>query len=81
MNIVFVVFLVFQVVTAFIALRRMVNQLATRFRLHEFDQLDRNFRSDNLSWHKMRVEAPWDMRPRVEEIRSTSSSWTSAVRA
>uniref|UniRef100_A0A670IF83 Transmembrane protein 17 n=2 Tax=Podarcis muralis TaxID=64176 RepID=A0A670IF83_PODMU len=80
-NIVFVVFLVFQVVTAFIALRRMVNQLATRFRLHEFDQLDRNFRSDNLSWHKMRVEAPWDMRPRVEEIRSTSSSWTSAVRA
>ncbi|XP_061478271.1 transmembrane protein 17 [Rhineura floridana] len=80
-NIIFVVFLVFQVIAAFIALRKMVNQLATRFHLHEFDRLDDHFLSDNLTWNKMKVEAPWDVKPPVEEIRSASSSWRATVRA
>ncbi|KAJ6659629.1 hypothetical protein lerEdw1_018598 [Lerista edwardsae] len=52
-HIIFVTFLVVQVITAFLALKRMVNQLATRFHLHEFDNLP----SDNLAGKKKRVVA------------------------
>ncbi|XP_006881021.1 PREDICTED: transmembrane protein 17 [Elephantulus edwardii] len=38
-NIIFVLFLTFQVVTAFLTLKKMVNQLATRFHLQDFDRL------------------------------------------
>ncbi|XP_032912624.1 transmembrane protein 17 [Catharus ustulatus] len=40
MHIIFAAFLSFQVVAAFFALRRMVNTLATRFRLTEFHRLE-----------------------------------------
>ncbi|XP_014820279.1 PREDICTED: transmembrane protein 17-like [Calidris pugnax] len=39
-HIVFALFLMFQVVAAFVTLKRMVNKLATHFRLNEFDQLE-----------------------------------------
>ncbi|XP_050750484.1 transmembrane protein 17 isoform X1 [Gymnogyps californianus] len=39
-HIVFALFLTFQVVAAFVTLKRMVNKLATHFRLNEFDQLE-----------------------------------------
>ncbi|XP_062429460.1 transmembrane protein 17 [Rhea pennata] len=39
-NIIFAFFLTFQVIAAFLALRKMVNQLATHFRLNEFDRLE-----------------------------------------
>ncbi|XP_025936580.1 transmembrane protein 17 [Apteryx rowi] len=39
-NIIFALFLTFQVIAAFLALKKMVNQLATHFRLNEFDQLE-----------------------------------------
>ncbi|NXL91376.1 TMM17 protein, partial [Alectura lathami] len=39
-NIVFVLFLVFQVVAAFVTLKRMVNKLAAHFHLNEFDRLE-----------------------------------------
>ncbi|XP_069485115.1 transmembrane protein 17-like [Ambystoma mexicanum] len=39
-NIIFVLFLVFQVLVAFITLKRMVNHLATRFHLRDFDRLE-----------------------------------------
>ncbi|XP_014164431.2 transmembrane protein 17 [Geospiza fortis] len=39
-HIIFAAFLSFQVVAAFFALRRMVNTLATRFRLTEFHRLE-----------------------------------------
>ncbi|XP_053140314.1 transmembrane protein 17 isoform X1 [Hemicordylus capensis] len=80
-HIIFVIFLVFQVITAFLALKRMVNQLATRFHLHEFDRLDEQLPSDHLAWKQRRMDAPWVVRPPVEEIRSTSVGWGSAVRA
>ncbi|XP_057599193.1 transmembrane protein 17 isoform X1 [Hippopotamus amphibius kiboko] len=38
-HIIFTMFLTFQVVSAFLTLRKMVNQLATRFHLQEFDWL------------------------------------------
>ncbi|NWS39656.1 TMM17 protein, partial [Probosciger aterrimus] len=38
-NSIFAVFLTFQVIAAFVTLKRMVNKLATHFRLKEFDQL------------------------------------------
>ncbi|NXD63228.1 TMM17 protein, partial [Eolophus roseicapillus] len=38
-NSIFAVFLTFQVIAAFVTLKRMVNKLATHFRLNEFDQL------------------------------------------
>ncbi|XP_044310597.1 transmembrane protein 17 [Varanus komodoensis] len=80
-NIIFVVFLVFQVITAFLALKRMVNQLATRFRLHEFDRLDDKLPSDNLARKKRKVEASWFVEPPVEEVCSASGGWGSATRA
>ncbi|XP_062974600.1 transmembrane protein 17 [Elgaria multicarinata webbii] len=80
-NVIFVAFLVFQVITAFLDLKKMVNQLATRFRLHEFDRLDDNFPSDNLARKKRKVEASWVVGPPVEEIRSASGGWGSAMRA
>ncbi|XP_053155635.1 transmembrane protein 17-like [Hemicordylus capensis] len=80
-HIIFVIFLVFQVITAFLALKRMVNQLATRFHLHEFDRLAEQLPSDHLAWKQRRMDAPWVVRPPVEEIRSTSVGWGAAVRA
>ncbi|XDA73858.1 hypothetical protein R6Z07F_004081 [Ovis aries] len=38
-HIIFTIFLTFQVVSAFLTLRKMVNQLATRFHLQDFDRL------------------------------------------
>ncbi|XP_043367992.1 transmembrane protein 17 isoform X3 [Dermochelys coriacea] len=48
-----------KVIAAFLALKRMVNQLAVHFSLKEFDQLDDHPRSDYLAWEKKRVQAPW----------------------
>ncbi|NWS58165.1 TMM17 protein, partial [Chunga burmeisteri] len=39
-HIIFALFLTFQVIAAFVTLKRMVNRLATDFRLHEFSQLE-----------------------------------------
>ncbi|NXP43898.1 TMM17 protein, partial [Heliornis fulica] len=39
-NIIFALFLTFQVIAAFVTLKRMVNKLATHFRLNEFQQLE-----------------------------------------
>ncbi|NXX89673.1 TMM17 protein, partial [Centropus bengalensis] len=39
-HIVFVLFLTFQVIAAFVTLKRMANKLATHFGLNEFDQLE-----------------------------------------
>lgn len=80
-NIIFILFLVFQVISAFLALKRMVNQLATRFHLHEFDWLDSALPSDNLAWKKRRTETSRIVGPPVEEIHSTVGGWGSAVRA
>ncbi|XP_055098267.1 transmembrane protein 17 isoform X1 [Symphalangus syndactylus] len=41
-HIIFTVFLAFQVVAAFLTLRKMVNQLAVRFYLQDFDRLSAN---------------------------------------
>ncbi|NXV71899.1 TMM17 protein, partial [Atlantisia rogersi] len=41
-HIIFALFLTFQVVAAFVTLKRMVNKLATHFRLNEFDQLEKH---------------------------------------
>lgn len=79
-NIIFIVFLVFQVITAFLALKRMVNQLATRFHLHEFDPLDAHLPSDNLACQARRLEAAGIM-GQVGELHSTTGVWESAVRA
>ncbi|KFP39427.1 Transmembrane protein 17, partial [Chlamydotis macqueenii] len=38
-HIIFALFLVFQVIAAFVTLKRMVNKLSTHFHLNEFDQL------------------------------------------
>nr|XP_033776520.1 transmembrane protein 17 isoform X1 [Geotrypetes seraphini] len=47
-HIVFLLFLAFQVITAFITLKRMVNHLATRFHLREFDWLEGGAVRDNI---------------------------------
>ncbi|NXE81484.1 TMM17 protein, partial [Cochlearius cochlearius] len=39
-HIIFALFLTFQVIAAFVTLKRMVNKLATHFRLNEFDRLE-----------------------------------------
>lgn len=39
-NIIFALFLIFQVIAAFVTLKRMVNKLATHFHLNEFDRLE-----------------------------------------
>ncbi|XP_063184405.1 transmembrane protein 17 [Chroicocephalus ridibundus] len=39
-HIIFALFLTFQVIAAFVTLKRMVNKLATHFRLNEFDHLE-----------------------------------------
>ncbi|XP_015280456.1 PREDICTED: transmembrane protein 17 [Gekko japonicus] len=80
-HIVFVVFLVFQVVVAFLALKKMVNQLATRFRLREFDRLDNPLPSGRQGGPKTRAEIPWAVGSPAEGIRPTSVGWGSAVRA
>lgn len=38
-HIIFTIFLTFQVISAFLTLKKMVNQLAARFHLQDFDQL------------------------------------------
>ncbi|CAM5136150.1 unnamed protein product [Natator depressus] len=73
-HIIFALFLTFQVIAAFLALKRMVNQLAVHFSLKEFDQLDDHPRSDYLAWEKKRVQAPWRVEgqssPYIEGIES-----------
>ncbi|XP_010209892.1 PREDICTED: transmembrane protein 17 [Tinamus guttatus] len=39
-NTIFAFFLTFQVIAGFLALKKMVNQLATHFHLHEFERLE-----------------------------------------
>ncbi|XP_054842974.1 transmembrane protein 17 [Eublepharis macularius] len=80
-HIIFVAFLIFQVVIAFLTLKKMVNQLATRFRLHEFDQLDNPLPSNNQGGQKTKVETPRVVGSPMEGIHSTSIGWGSAVRA
>ncbi|XP_003787994.1 transmembrane protein 17 [Otolemur garnettii] len=41
-HIIFTIFLTFQVIAAFLTLKKMVNQLAVRFHLQEFDRLSAN---------------------------------------
>ncbi|XP_052538413.1 transmembrane protein 17 [Tympanuchus pallidicinctus] len=41
-NIIFALFLIFQVIAAFVTLKRMVNKLAAHFHLNEFDRLEEN---------------------------------------
>lgn len=41
-HIIFTIFLTFQVVSAFLTLKKMVNQLAARFHLQDFDRLSAN---------------------------------------
>ncbi|XP_075391834.1 transmembrane protein 17 [Tenrec ecaudatus] len=41
-HMIYTLFLTFQVIAAFLALKRMVNQLATRFHLQDFDHLSSN---------------------------------------
>uniref|UniRef100_A0A8D0H8G2 Transmembrane protein 17 n=1 Tax=Sphenodon punctatus TaxID=8508 RepID=A0A8D0H8G2_SPHPU len=79
-HIVFVLFLTFQVAAAFLALKRMVNQLATRFHLHEFDWLGDHPPSDYLASARA-AQAPWVAGAHFEEVRPTSIGWGSAVNA
>ncbi|XP_019404748.1 PREDICTED: transmembrane protein 17 [Crocodylus porosus] len=80
-HIIFAFFLTFQVIAAFLALKRMVNQLATRFHLHEFDQLDRHSAPDYPAWEKKRVQAPWVAGSHLEAARPTTIGWGSALKA
>lgn len=61
MHIIFAAFLSFQVVAAFFALRRMVNTLATRFRLTEF--------------HRLEEQRPAPGAPGGHSLAAGSSSW------
>nr|XP_060640600.1 transmembrane protein 17 [Anolis sagrei ordinatus] len=79
-NIIFIVFLAFQVISAFLALKKMVNQLATRFHLHEFDQLGDDLSSEKRVWKKGRLETSWVMSPPIEEISSASGGWGPSLR-
>ncbi|XP_048338876.1 transmembrane protein 17 isoform X1 [Sphaerodactylus townsendi] len=80
-HIVFLAFLVFQVAVAFLALKKMVNQLATRFRLREFDRLDNPLPSDPQGGLKTRAETLWGVGSPAEGICSTSIGWRSALRS
>ncbi|XP_025048166.1 transmembrane protein 17 isoform X2 [Alligator sinensis] len=80
-HIIFAFFLTFQVIAAFLALKRMVNQLATRFHLHEFDQLDRHSAPDYPAWEKKRVQAPRVAGSHLEAARPTTIGWGSALKA
>ncbi|XP_036607155.1 transmembrane protein 17 [Trichosurus vulpecula] len=60
-NIVFIIFLAFQVVVAFLALKKMANQLAARFHLQDFDRFDR----EKKRTHRFPM-------PHLEEIHSTT---------
>ncbi|XP_074063080.1 transmembrane protein 17 [Macrotis lagotis] len=57
-NLIFTIFLAFQVVVAFLTLKKMANQLAAHFHLQDFDRFDRERRKTS------RFAAP-------QEIRST----------
>nr|XP_056712786.1 transmembrane protein 17 [Euleptes europaea] len=80
-HIVFLVFLLFQVAAAFLTLKKMVNQLATRFHLREFDRLENPFPSGRQSGPKTRAETPWGVGSPVEGIRPTGGGWGSPLRA
>ncbi|KAM7172254.1 transmembrane protein 17 isoform 1-T1 [Macrochelys suwanniensis] len=80
-HIIFALFLTFQVIAAFLALKRMVNQLAVRFSLNEFDQLDDHPTSDYPTWEKKRVQAPWRVGQKFEEAPPSNIDWESALRA
>ncbi|XP_027721174.1 transmembrane protein 17 [Vombatus ursinus] len=58
-NIIFTVFLAFQVVVAFLALKKMANQLAAHFHLQDFERFDREKRTQSFTV------------PQPEEIYST----------
>lgn len=64
-HIIFTMFLTFQVVSAFLTLKKMVNQLATRFHLQDFDQ---------LAAYRGGMRR---MRPCVEEIWPSAAEWKS----
>ncbi|KAM7172255.1 transmembrane protein 17 isoform 2-T2 [Macrochelys suwanniensis] len=70
-----------KVIAAFLALKRMVNQLAVRFSLNEFDQLDDHPTSDYPTWEKKRVQAPWRVGQKFEEAPPSNIDWESALRA
>ncbi|XP_068925116.1 transmembrane protein 17 isoform X1 [Petaurus breviceps papuanus] len=59
-NIIFTIFLAFQVVVAFLALKKMANQLAAHFHLQDFDHFDKENRTHRLPM------------PHLEEIHSTA---------
>ncbi|XP_067421540.1 transmembrane protein 17 isoform X2 [Emydura macquarii macquarii] len=80
-HIIFALFLTFQVIAAFLALKRMVNQLAVRFSLNEFDQLGDHPTSDYLVWEKAAAQAPWRVGRNVEEVPPSNTGWESALRA
>ncbi|NXC39377.1 TMM17 protein, partial [Penelope pileata] len=57
-NIIFALFLIFQVTAAFVTLNRMVNKLATQFRLNEFDRLEEHPVHDLYSLSKEERAVP-----------------------
>ncbi|XP_052640201.1 transmembrane protein 17 isoform X1 [Harpia harpyja] len=73
-HIVFAFFLTFQVIAAFVTLKRMVNKLAIRFRLNEFDQLEEHPMPDFYSLGK-------EERAVSMAGRGPSAGWRSHLRA
>ncbi|KAM6280324.1 transmembrane protein 17 isoform 2-T2 [Porphyrio hochstetteri] len=57
-HIIFALFLTFQVIAAFVTLKRMVNKLATHFHLNEFDQLEKHPVPDYYSLGKEERAVP-----------------------
>ncbi|KFP70862.1 Transmembrane protein 17, partial [Acanthisitta chloris] len=57
-HIIFALFLAFQVIAAFVTLKRMMNKLATRFRLDEFTQLEEHPVPGVYSLHKEQRAVP-----------------------
>ncbi|XP_072491547.1 transmembrane protein 17 [Notamacropus eugenii] len=49
LNIVFTIFLAFQIVVAFLALKKMANQLAAHFHLQDFEYFDRERRTHKFA--------------------------------
>ncbi|XP_038607570.1 transmembrane protein 17 [Tachyglossus aculeatus] len=80
-HIIFTVFLAFQVIVAFLALKKMVNQLATRFHLQDFDRLDQSSVTRDLVGKERQIQTPGFSRPHLEEFRSTNVGWGSGLQA
>ncbi|XP_028927413.1 transmembrane protein 17 isoform X2 [Ornithorhynchus anatinus] len=78
-HIIFTVFLAFQVIVAFLALKKMVNQLATRFHLRDFDRLDQSSVTRDLVGKERQIQTPGFSRPHLEEFRSTNVDWGSGL--